>query len=240
MPHSRSLLQSVGKRGFDRDSIRILVADTDGDTRSEYRESLTLAGCDVVDAEDGRDALVSALMQRPTLVITETRLPMLDGYALCEILRSDSMTRTVPILVVTGEISAAELNRARAAGADAVLLKPVAPDALLKEIQRLLNGSFVPPQSCVSAETSPMSRESVNGQRRKPQARAYARVETASPPIRPPSILCPACDRELAYERSYLGGVSGKHPEQWDDYKCPGSCGTFEYRQRTRKLRRVA
>jgi len=240
MAHDSSLLESVGMSGFDGGPIRILVADADGDTRCKYRESLTRAGCDVVDAEDGRDALVRALAKPPTLVITETRLPILDGYALCEILRRDSTTRTVPILVVTGEVCAADLDRARAAGADAVLLKPVAPDVLLKEIQRLLEDSFLRTQSGVSGETIPMSPESVDGQRRRWQARAYRRTETTAPPIRPPFLHCPACDGELIYERSYLGGVSDKHPEQWDGYKCPGSCGTFEYRQRTRKLRRVA
>jgi predicted RNA-binding Zn-ribbon protein involved in translation (DUF1610 family) len=40
------------------------------------------------------------------------------------------------------------------------------------------------------------------------------------------------------YEQSHIGGVSAKHPEQWDDFICP-TCGTFEYRHRTRKLRRV-
>src|SRR5687768_6921014 len=114
-----------------RSAARILVADTDDDTRSLYRESLGLTGCDVVEATDGRDALVKALSHRPTLVITETRLPFFDGYALCEVLRRDSMTRTVPILVVTAEKSPPDLDRARDAGADGVLIKPVSPRALL-------------------------------------------------------------------------------------------------------------
>jgi CheY-like chemotaxis protein len=48
-------------------TVRILVADADEDARSLYRESLEIAGCDVVDAADGRDALVKALSHRPTL-----------------------------------------------------------------------------------------------------------------------------------------------------------------------------
>lgn len=43
----------------------------------------------------------------------------------------------------------------------------------------------------------------------------------------------------LQYERSHIGGVSHVHAEQWDDYEC-AACGTFQYRQRTRKLRRVS
>jgi hypothetical protein len=40
------------------------------------------------------------------------------------------------------------------------------------------------------------------------------------------------------YEHSHVGGVSQRHPEQWDYYRC-SACGRFQYRQRTRKLRRV-
>jgi hypothetical protein len=44
----------------------------------------------------------------------------------------------------------------------------------------------------------------------------------------------------LTYERSHIGGVSERNSEQWDYYECPSGCGTFQYRQRTRKLRRVS
>lgn len=118
--------------------VRVLIADSDGAIRSLYGESLRLAGCDVVDAVDGRDALIKALSQRPTVVIAETTLPFFDGYALCGVLKRDSMTSTVPILVVTSEKRPAELDRARDAGADVVLIKPISPDALLHEIQQVL------------------------------------------------------------------------------------------------------
>ncbi len=213
-----------------RDGVRILIADSDDDTRSLYRESLTLAGCDVVDAADGRDASVKALSHRPAVVITETRLPIFDGYALCEVLRRDSMTRSVPILVVTTEMRPTELARARAAGADSVLNKPVSLDALLKEVQRLLRHSQRPIESGKAARKE---------DRRASLAKAHPRFETKLPPAEPPDLVCPSCDTPLVYQRSHVGGVSGRHPEQWDHYTCPASCGTFEYRQRTRKLRRA-
>ncbi len=92
---------------------RILVADPDASARSHYRELLSVSGYEVVDAGDGREALVKALSQQPVLVITETRLPVFDGYALCEVLRRDTATQTVPILVVTSESRSAALARAR-------------------------------------------------------------------------------------------------------------------------------
>ncbi len=50
---------------------------------------------------------------------------------------------------------------------------------------------------------------------------------------------CPRCDRPLLYEKSHVGGVNARELEQWDYFECPQGCGTFQYRQRTRKLRRV-
>src|SRR5579871_3030867 len=68
---------------------RVLVAEPDADTRALYRTALSLAGCDVSVALDGREALTTALVQPPTLIVSELRLPLIDGYALCEILRRD-------------------------------------------------------------------------------------------------------------------------------------------------------
>jgi CheY-like chemotaxis protein len=185
-----------------RGPIRILVADADADTRSLYGEALTYVGCDVVDAADGRDALVRALTHRPTVVITAARLPVFDGCALCEVLRRDAMTRTVPILVVTGETRPAELNRAIAAGADAILIKPATPDALLKEIQRLLARPVEPPPR----ESAHLSVASANGTaaahdtRAWPSARpndhtAGTAAEPALSDLRPPAGIRPQLHR---------------------------------------------
>jgi two-component system chemotaxis response regulator CheY len=213
-----------------RRSLRILVADPDDDTRLLYRDLLQSAGSDVVDAVDGRDAMVKALSVRPTLVITELRLPFFDGFALCAVLRRDSITKTVPIVVATEESRPAELDRARAAGADVVLVKPVTPESLLREINRLLEQ---PPP----ATESPEPKATRLGSPRRSLKKAYQRVTTTTPSIPPPDLWCPRCDRPLDYQRSFVGGVSQRQPEQWDEYGCPSKCGVFEYRHRTRKLR---
>ena len=212
-------------------SCRILIADPDSDTRELYRETLRGTGCDVIDAADGRDALVRALVHRPSLVITETRLPGFDGYALCGVLRRDLVTRSVPILVVTSDSRKPEIDRAREAGADSVLIKPITPNDLLAEVQRLIrsrrevNQEPPPPP----ATTSP----------RRRMLNAHARFSTTTPPIAPPTLYCQACGLTLTYQHSYVGGVSQKHPEQWDRFECPRGCGSFEYRVRTRKLRKL-
>ena len=78
-------------------ATRILVVDPDDDTRTLLATALRLADCDVFEARDGREALAKALSDPPALVLTETTMPFLDGYALCRILRADVTTRSVPI-----------------------------------------------------------------------------------------------------------------------------------------------
>ena len=211
---------------------RILIADADVDTRALYRTFFENAGCDVVDAADGRDALVSALARRPSLIIMDTRLPVLDGYQLCDVLRRDSQTASVPIVIVTSESGTPELDRARAAGADVVIIKPVSPE-VLAEVQRLIEQPKVAPRS-----QAPLPDEPSTG-KRQTLSRAHRRHVTSNPPTQPPALVCPSCLRVLVYERSHVGGVSTRHAEQWDTLIC-AECGSFEYRHRTRKLRKVS
>jgi CheY-like chemotaxis protein len=217
----------------------ILVVDADEETRTLYRQSFSLAGCEVVEASDGREALTKALIRPPTLVVTETRLPFVDGYALCEILRVDRTTADVPILIVTAEARPAQIDRARQAGADTVLIKPTTPEQVLSETRRLVaNAKDIRAYASTARATAVAHRETAARQRTR-LSKSCSRFTTTTPPQTPPSLVCPTCDHPLTYEHSHVGGVSDRHPEQWDEYSCPATCGRFQYRQRTRKLRHV-
>jgi CheY-like chemotaxis protein len=221
-------MQSTGRQPH----IRVVVVDPDPDTRALYRGLFHAYGWDVVEAVDGRDALVKALARPPTLLVTEVRLPFLDGYTLCDILRRNRATATVPILVVTAEARSASLEDARRAGANAVLIKPATSEQVLAETRRLLSsrrksGRWIPPAALRVESARPRL------------SKAFARFTTATPPIAPPRLVCPSCDEPLTYEHSYVGGVNAQDAEQSDFYVCPRSCGTFQYRHRTRKLART-
>ncbi len=224
---------------------RILVADADVDMRALYRDSFTRAGCDLVEASDGREALVKAILQPPTLVITEISLPFIDGYALCEILRRDLTTADIPILVVTTETRSGQTDRARKAGADVVLIKPAPIEIILNEIRRLLAHSTdlgergTATNANAATQRDGSSNRLARSKHHRFLSRSFPRRATMTPPATPPELRCPSCDRPLTYERSEIGGVSHRHPEQWDYYLC-GSCGTFQRRQRTRKLRHMS
>jgi DNA-binding response OmpR family regulator len=223
--------------------LRVLVVDPDADTRALYQTALPVAGCEVIEASDGREALTKALVEPPSLIISELRLPLVDGYALCEILRRDAATCSVPILIVTADARAIERDRVRKAGADAVLVKPAPPDAVLSAVRNLLtrsgNGRST---SAATNDTSPSNTSTDalehSDEHRTVLAKSHQRYRTTTPPTPPPALTCPWCDRVLKYEHSHVGGVSNRHQEQWDYYVC-STCGTFQYRQRTRKIRRV-
>jgi len=232
---------------FDHLPLALLV-DRDSETRRLYSTFLRQAICEVDEAEDGREALAKALTRHPSIIITETRLPGMNGFDLCRILRADEQTRSIPIVFVTGDAFAHDTKRAEASGADAVLVKPCLPERLAQEVRRVLAASR---EALTRARTARLiatvqvtkadavldrSRDSV---RRVIASRTFQRLSTMNPPLTPLTLVCPNCDRPLQYLRSHLGGVSARQAEQWDYFECAGGCGTFQYRHRTRKLRRV-
>jgi CheY-like chemotaxis protein len=210
-----------------------------------YSSVFGLAGCEVVEASDGRQALAKALMRPPALVVTEIRLPFLDGCSLCEILRRDRATADVPVLVVTGDLQPAALERARQTGADCVLFKPSTPEAIVNEARRLLDTPREQRSRAIDAQpatprpaaSQPSSRSTKP--HRTTQTKALQRFSTNTPPVRPPALQCPWCDSSLTYDVSHIGGVNDLHREQWDYFSCPAGCGAFQYRQRTKSVRRV-
>lgn len=225
-----------------------LLVDRDSDTRRMYAEFLKGSRCEIDEAEDGREALAKAITRRPDILVTETRLPGINGFELCSLLRSDVVTKDLPILFVTGDAFDEEIRRAQTAGADGILVKPCLPETLLLEIRRLLQ------ESAELRERARKVREKVQSQiqrsadllarstaqkRRMTLSRAHVRQQTTSPTLPPPALVCPLCDKPLLYTRSHIGGVNAQTSEQWDYYECAAGCGTFQYRQRTRKLRKA-
>jgi CheY-like chemotaxis protein len=116
---SESVGESVARRLEAAD--RIFVVDRDPHVRRLVQ--LFLAGLYEVEFfDDGYAALDRARIHPPAAIVTEVLTSRLDGLALCRLLKSDAATRRVPVLVLS---MLASEERARAAGADAVLQKPL-------------------------------------------------------------------------------------------------------------------
>jgi len=207
----------------------ILVVESDRGTAAAYAARFAVAGWKAAIVDDGRQALALAISGHPAAIVTEAMAPMLDGFALCQILRSDVETQEIPIVVVTAN----EDQRAQAmdAGATQVLVKPCQPDTLTRAVEAVLRGRGEPPSSRPTMSGTNSEAASLANDR-SPLQRHGA---TTSPP---PLLLCPQCGKLLAYRQSYIGGVRAVRTEQWDDYQCSSGCGQFEYRHRTRKLQR--
>jgi len=113
----------------------ILVVDRDPHVRALESYFLQRAGFAVEFEHDGEGALDRARKIRPDMIITEVLVPKLDGLALCRQLKGDPRTRDIPVLVFS---VLAVATRAREAGADAFLLKPLAEHAMVDTVRHLL------------------------------------------------------------------------------------------------------
>ena len=113
----------------------ILVVDRDPHVRELESHFLHQAGYSVEFEVSGPGALEQARKLVPDIIITEILVPMLDGLALCRKLKADPRTRNVAVLIFS---ILAAADRAREAGADAFLLKPLAEHTLVDTVQQLL------------------------------------------------------------------------------------------------------
>jgi two-component system response regulator MprA len=116
-------------------SALILVVERDPHVRELEAFFLQEAGYAVEFAVDGQAALESARTLLPAIVITEVLVPKLDGLALCRALKSDPATAPISVLVFS---ILAAAGRAREAGADAFLMKPLAEKRLVQVVQELI------------------------------------------------------------------------------------------------------
>jgi CheY-like chemotaxis protein len=128
-----------GAPGGNGHSPVVLLVEDDPDSRLLYAAGLEQAGYRVEQAHNGNQALSKAFELLPSAIVTDLALPGMDGFELCRQLRRDGRTRHIPLVAVTGYGGfVADTSRATSAGADAVLTKPCAPEALAAELERLL------------------------------------------------------------------------------------------------------
>jgi DNA-binding response OmpR family regulator len=113
----------------------ILVVERDPHVRDLEAFFLNEAGFGVEFAADGEAALILAREIKPEIIITEVLVPKLDGLALCRAVRKEAELKDTVVLIFS--ILAAQ-GRAREAGADAFLMKPLAEQRLVQTVRELL------------------------------------------------------------------------------------------------------
>jgi two-component system cell cycle response regulator DivK len=117
---------------------RILVVEDHEDNRQILRDLLSHAGYDMMEAEDGEQALTAAAHYRPDLILLDIQLPLIDGYEVTRRLKADPAFKETPIIVITSYALSGDEDKAYAAGCDTYVSKPYDPIALLDIIRRYL------------------------------------------------------------------------------------------------------
>jgi CheY-like chemotaxis protein len=108
----------------------VLIVEDDPATRRLIEASFALSGFSTIEAHNGNQAFEKATMMHPSLAVIDLWLPGMDGFALTQKLKADPRTSDIPLLAVTGHDGADMGTRVRAAGCDALLIKPVTPETL--------------------------------------------------------------------------------------------------------------
>ena len=120
-------------------SQRILVVEDQQDNRQILRDLLTSADFEVIEAIDGEAGLAAAATHRPDLVLMDIQLPGIDGYEATRRLKADTALTAIPVIAITAyELNEAE-DKARAAGCDAYMAKPISPRQLLAKVREYLS-----------------------------------------------------------------------------------------------------
>jgi CheY-like chemotaxis protein len=116
----------------DLTGVHVLLVEDDMRTVYSLSALLQGRGCQVLIAENGRDALaVLEENQQVECVLTDIMMPEMDGYEMMRRLRADGRLKHLPIVALTAKAMAGEQERCLAAGASAYLSKPVDAKKLL-------------------------------------------------------------------------------------------------------------
>ena len=118
--------------------MKILVADDSSTVRRVVSARLAADGHEVIEAEDGEQALAVARAQRPALVVLDKVMPKLDGFEVVRALRADPATESLPIVMLTDRGSEDDVLDGLGLGVDEYMPKPFSPRELSVRVTRAL------------------------------------------------------------------------------------------------------
>lgn len=129
------------RQGVMTDGKHILIVDDYPDALDVWAIYLRSRGYRVSTASDGATAILQAERLLPDLIVLDLELPRVSGFDVAKRLRENPDTQSIPLIAATGYSHLGQLDRARAAGFDQIVIKPCDPDLLVSEIERLLESS---------------------------------------------------------------------------------------------------
>ena len=97
-----------------------------------------IRGLEVVEADDGVDALRKLSAQKLDIILTDINMPIMDGLKLVKRVRTDEQLKLIPIVIITTEGADEDRQRALALGANAYITKPIQAPQVIAKVKELL------------------------------------------------------------------------------------------------------
>jgi twitching motility two-component system response regulator PilG len=117
------------------DSLKVMVIDDSKTIRRTAETLLTKAGCEVVTATDGFDALAKIADTRPDIIFVDIMMPRLDGYQTCALIKNNSEFKKTPVIMLSSKDGLFDKAKGRIVGSDQYLTKPFSKAELLNAIE---------------------------------------------------------------------------------------------------------
>lgn len=114
--------------------VKVLVIDDSNTIRRSAEIFLLQAGCTVILAEDGFDALAKIADHQPDLIFVDIMMPRLDGYQTCALIKKNTKFHTTPVIMLSSKDGLFDRARGRMVGSDQYLTKPFTKEGLLKTV----------------------------------------------------------------------------------------------------------
>ncbi len=117
---------------------KVLLIEDNKDLSAAVCGLLGIKGVDVTAVRDGVSGLEAARREKPSLILLDIMLPKLSGFDVCRTLKSDPVTRRIPVVVVSTLSKPSDAERAKSCGADHFITKPYDMDELIREVLKIL------------------------------------------------------------------------------------------------------
>jgi twitching motility two-component system response regulator PilG len=117
------------------EGVKVMVIDDSKTIRRTAETLLKKAGCEVVTAIDGFEALAKITDQNPDVIFIDIMMPRLDGYQTCALIKKNNTYKNTPVILLTSKDGLFDRARGRIVGSDRYLTKPFTKDELLGAIK---------------------------------------------------------------------------------------------------------
>ena len=114
--------------------LKVMVIDDSNTIRRSAEIFLVQAGCKVILAEDGFDALAKVADHQPDVVFVDIMMPRLDGYQTCALIKKNPRFANTPVIMLSSKDGLFDRARGRMVGSDEYLTKPFTKDSLLRVV----------------------------------------------------------------------------------------------------------